>query len=433
MIPINQNDLLALNKAYHSHNSSLHFIYGATKTGKTTFIRDFIVKKNIIYFNASAMSNGLIFSSFANTINKKFKLKNSLLLYNSFEHILNLLLEQDISEKITIIFDDFNQLIKIDKNALDKIMKFWTNEFSKRNVQLIILSSNILELEHIKKIKTIKNIIFLEEFPFENISNKAALTALDKLYIYSIFGTSNYFLSSYNTKLDFIKNVYQISISPNSPFFNYGFDYLKKDLGEIGTYTSILYAISKGNNKLGDIASFLKFKSTYLTRYIQKLQDMFIIRKELPITQTYSFSKYGRYYINNPFLKFWFCYIFLNQSTLLMKKHQSVLKEIDETVIENILTPTYKKYIKNIIIEDPIKYLGFVPTTIGSWWDNNGNYIDLVALDNNQITFIKVLWQTSDMAKIHYASLKQMSDNFKTTLQKNYIIISKNTYLNNFK
>lgn len=434
MIPINQNDLINLNKEYHSLKSSLHFIYGASRSGKTTFIRDFTVKKNFIYFSASDMCNSLLFSSFAQIINKKFKLKNSTSLYNSFENILNLLLEQSFDEKLIIIFDDFNELLKVERDSLNILLKTWKNQLSKKHIQLIILNSLKPDTSSQEKInKLTSNIIFLEEFPFENISIKPSLTPLDKLYIYSILGASNYFLSAYNTKLDFIKNVYQISLSPNSPFFDYGFDYLKKDLGDIGTYSSILYAISKGNNKLGDIAKFLKLKSTYLTRYMQKLQDMMIIKKKLPLTQTHSFSKYGRYYINNQFLKFWFCYIFPNRSNLQMKKHQPILKEIDDTVIENILTPTYKKYIKNIIETDPIKYLGFTPTNIGSWWDNNGNFIDLVAFDGIQITFIKILWQNADIAKIHYGSLKQMSDHFQTTLKRNYIIISKNTYLNNMK
>jgi predicted transcriptional regulator len=58
--------------------------------------------------------------------------------------------------------------------------------------------------------------------------------------------------------------------------------------------------------------------------------------------------------------------------------------------------------------------------------------IDIVAYDNKQITFIKILWEAQDIATLKYSELKQMSDHFKTTLKRNYIIITKNTYLNSF-
>jgi AAA+ ATPase superfamily predicted ATPase len=429
---INQTDIISLNKDYHSINSSIHFIYGASASGKTTLMREFTIKKNFLYFSCTNMSSNLIFSLFTQIINKKFKLKNSPTLYNTFEHILNLISEQIIDEKLIIIFDDFSQLLKIDKNALTTLLKVWKKHLKSKHIQLIVLSSLIPdEKTNLSIQKITKKYIYLEEFSFENILNKPSITALDKLYIYSILGCSQTLLNIYNPKVDFIKNIYNIAMSPNSIFINYGFDYLKKDLSEIGTYSSILHAISKGNNKLGDIAEFLNMKSTYLTRYMQKLQDLMIVSKKLPLTQKQTFSKYGRYYINNTFLKFWFCYIFPNLSTLQMKKHQPVLKELNDNIIDNILTPTYKKYIKNIIQEDPLKYLGYEPLNIGSWWDNNGNYIDIVAFDNIQITFIKVLWKNPDVAKIHYGIFKQMTDTFKTTLKRNYIIISKNTYLNN--
>jgi AAA+ ATPase superfamily predicted ATPase len=272
----------------------------------------------------------------------------------------------------------------------------------------------------------------MEPFAFKTIKNKNGLSPIDKFYIYSFLSPSTYILSQYNTKIDFIKNVYNIALHPNSPFFYYGFDYLKRNLSEIGTFSSILHSIATGKNKMGDIANFLQLKSTYLTRYIQKLQDLMIIKKELPIAKTQVNSKYGRYYIQNNFLKFWFCYIYPNIMNLEIKKHQPVLKQLDDSIITNILTPAYINYMKSLITDDPEKYLQFIPTKIGSWWDNNGNMIDIVAYDNKQITFIKILWEAQDIATLKYSELKQMSDHFKTTLKRNYIIITKNTYLNSF-
>ena len=78
MIPINQDDLIALNEAYHSPNATIHFLFGRSRSGKTTFLRDFIVKKNYIYFSSFSSIETVIFPSFVETINKKFKIHNSI-------------------------------------------------------------------------------------------------------------------------------------------------------------------------------------------------------------------------------------------------------------------------------------------------------------------------------------------------------------------
>jgi len=429
MIPINQDDLKILNEFYHSPNSSFHCIFGRLKSGKTTFLRDFIVKKNYIYFSSFNAIETVLFPNFVDIVNKKFKIHNSSTYYDSFEKILTLLNEQNIDEKLVIIFDNFEEIIKSDKENLLKLLSFWEKYYSKKPILLLVSSAYIPEETLYKKItKNTNQLIFMENFNFDYIKNRGSLTPTDKFYIYSIFGASSYILSFYNTKLDFIKNIYQLALQPNSPFFEYGFNYLKKDLNEIGTFASILYAIAIGNNKLGDIAAVLKLKSTYLSRYIQKLQEMMIIRKELPLSKEQIFSKYGRYYINDNYLRFWFCYIYPNIASLGLKKHQSVLKELDDTIIKNILTPTYCEFIKNLIHLKPERYLGFVPNKVGSWWDNNGNNIDLIAYDTKKIVFMMIVWESKEVAIERYNELKEMASHFKTPLKREYIIISKNTY-----
>jgi len=409
--------------------SSLHFIFGRTLSGKTTFLRDFITKKNYLYFACTNTSKSILYPRFAHIINSKFKQKNSLSFFKEFEHILELISNEKDDEKLIIIFDDFHELLKIDKKAIDTLFS-WKQKLKDKKIQIIISSSNKFEDKINKKIlKYEKTSFLMQDIPFENISNIKNITNVDKLYIYSFFGTSDYFLKYYNSKIEFIKNIYKIALEVNSPFLNYGFNYLKKDISDISTYSSILYSISKGHNKIGDIASFIDLKSTDLSRYIKKLQELLIIKKLLPVGDNFKNSKYGRYYINDKFLKFWFCYIFDNLSFLQMKKYNLVIKQINDNFIKDIIEPSYKDFIYDLINENPKKYLGFVPDYIGKWWDNT-NEIDIIAYDKEQISFISILWDNSDAAKIHYGILKNISNTYKTNLKRNYIIISKNTYLN---
>ncbi len=431
---INQNDLIALNKFYHIQKSSLHFVYGASYSGKTTLIRDFMVKKNILYIPFTSMLPNLLFSNITTLISKKFNIKISLSSYKSFEDILELLVELVLEDKVTIVFDNFHELLKIDKNALEIFIKIWNKKLKKLNIQLIILSSIKFDDKIAKKIQQIESFSFeIDKVSFSDILHKSDNKIFDKIYIHSCFGSSNYVLSAYDRKIDFIKNLHNIALNPNSKYFNFGIDYLKIYFSDITTYASILYAISIGNNKVGDIANVLNLSSTYLSRYINKLQLAMIIKKELPINDKFKFSKQGRYYIQNDFLKFWFCYIYQNKGYLEIKKYQPIVKKIDETIVNRLIIPVYKGLIINLLKDNSKDYLGFDIDNIGSWWDNNGNNIDIIAYNDKQITFIKVLWENRDITNERYKELQLVSNSYKTNLKKNYIIITKNTYLNNFK
>jgi AAA+ ATPase superfamily predicted ATPase len=432
MEAINTNELQKLNSFYHSEDSTLSFIFGAKNTGKTTFLKDFVVKKNHIYINFNPMVPEVLFPQIAKLIANKFNIKIPTAIFNSFEKILELIIEQSLTQKLAIILDDFHTLLKVDKNSFDTLLKFYKKN-NNQNLQFIITSSTYFPPKIQKNIEKNASLLFeLEPFKFQSILAQPGLKIMDTIYIYSCMGSSNYLLSRYNKKLDFIKNMYQITLNPNSPYFNYGENYLNTNLSDITTYTSILYSIAIGNNKLGDIAKSLNLQSTYLTKYVQKLQDMMIIKKELPIDEKLKYSKLGRYFIQNNFLKFWFCYIFPNKSYLEMKKQNAIIKEIDKTIVDMIIIPSYKKILLEFLEHNAHKYLGYTPLHIGSWWDNHGNTIDIIAYNEEQITFIKVLWDSVDVNNIQYEHLKQMAKHFKTDLNPNYIIITKNTFINNF-
>jgi len=429
MHEINIKDLQSLNHSYHENSSSLHIIYGANKSGKTTFLKDFVVKKDYIYLSCTNTNKHIQVSNFAKIISDKFKQKYIQSYFNQFEDILILLDKQTIKEKLVVIFDDFHNLLKVNKDELNILLSYWDKKLQYKNIQIILTSSNIFDKSKHKKLLSYeKNIFFIEDIPFLNIKKKKNLSIIDKLHIYSFFGSSDYLINYYNPKEEFIKNVYKIALVPSSPFFNYGFDYLKENISDISTYNAILYAISKDNNKISQIASFINLPASYLSRYIQKLIDLMIISRVLPINDNFKNSKNGRYFINDHFLKFWYCYIFENLSFLQMKKHSIVIKQIDSSYIKNILEPTYKKYILNLIKQNPVKYLGYNPYDIAPWWDNN-NSIDLVAYDEHNITFINIFWENVEVVKNSYKDLQENANNYKTSLKRNYIIISKNSYL----
>jgi AAA+ ATPase superfamily predicted ATPase len=295
----------------------------------------------------------------------------------------------------------------------------------KKNIDLIISSS----IQFDKKI--VCDEILLESLPFTSLNSFfPTLSKLDQLYLYSLLGTSPKYLKFYNTKKDFTQNLYNLFLSQNGYLSTLGIDLLKSELADIGTYGSILYAIAQGNTKIGDIALALDLKSTYLTRYIQKLLNMMIIKKVVPINEDKQKSKYGRYIICDNAIKFWFCYIYTNMTSLKEMDYKVVTKLIQDSFVTQTIALNYKEAVKEYIYLNQEKIFGYKPISIGSWWDNSDNMIDIVAYDRKTITFVQVYWEDKDMAKIQYGDLKRISEKFNSNLQKKYIIITKESLFN---
>jgi len=427
-----QKELNLLTSSFNQPTSSLEFLFGAKNSGKTTLLHEYSKKKDKLYFSNYEMIPTQFFTQMANSINNYFYGTNVTNSFNSFEEVLKFLDKQDIEKKLVIIFDDFQNILKVDKNALQELFKFWKKSFKNKNIQLILSSSLLFSDDYSKDIsRNVTNTIHLSYLDFISIKELfPEMNRLDQLYVYSLLGTTPSNLKYYNPKLDFTENIYNLFLSPNSYLFDYGIRVLKSEISDIGTYSSILHSISKGNTKIGDIANSLEVKSTYLTRYLQKLIDMMIIKKIVPVGEDKKISKFGRYEIEDSALKFWFSYIYPNLTALQLNDVQEVSKIIQDEFIRKTVFLSYKKCIKEFVNNKQKDVLGYEPTSIGSWWDNNNNSIDLIAYNRKFITFIQILWEDKDMAKISYGELKSASEKFQTSLEKKYIIVTKSTFFN---
>ena len=421
------NELELLENNYKQPTSDLFFIFGRKNVGKTALINEYSKNKEVLYISCIEMIPKLFFKNLYKYILNYFNLKSEENL-DTLEDILKFINSQKILKKLVIVIDDFQNMIKIDKNALYTISSYWNKELKNKNIQLVLSSCVYSSVIKDRKIyEKASGEIFLKSLDINIIKEVIKdVPKTDVMYIYAAFGTNPNYLKNYDINKDFILNVKDIFLQPNSWIFEEGMNILRNDLSDVLTYSSILHAISVGNNKIGDIANFLGVKSTYLTRYIQRLVDMMIIDKKIPINDNKLKSKFGRYYIEDNFLKFWFCYVYPNMSTLRKNDLYSVISHIRRDFSKRLVTDAYRNYVYELISNEPEKFFGFTPVKIGSWWNNKDKEIDIVGYDNKDITFIDCRWRKNDTIAFSYNKLKNKAVNFDTPLNKKYIIFAKN-------
>lgn len=419
-----ESEIDLLNEDFDKPNSTLNFIFGRRKVGKTALVNEYIKDKKALYLVSFETMASLLIKEFKKTIDIFFNInKNEEI--STLDDLFYYLSKNRINNKIVIVLEDIHNLIKIDKLFLINFNNYWNKYLKNMNIQFIITSSLLPNNFEILQIaKKVDNKIRLKSLGFNTIKKVLPnLSKNDQMNVYTAFGTNPKYLSFYNERKDFRTNVKNNFFRYDGFLYEEGINIIKKDLSDAITYFSILYSISMGNNKIGDIASFLNLKSTYLTRYMQKLIDLMIINRITPINQDPIKTKFGRYEIEDNFLKFWFCYVYPNANNITSNKIHNVQEHIKDDFNKRLLPSAYKKYIFEVLENNPEEFLDYIPKKIASWWNNKDLEIDFIAYNTQTITFIDCKWIKKNSLESEYRLLENKANSFVSQLERKYIIL----------
>jgi AAA+ ATPase superfamily predicted ATPase len=166
----------------------------------------------------------------------------------------------------------------------------------------------------------------------------------------------------------------------DSPFLIEGKELLVSEFGrEYGIYFSVLQLIAQGKNSQSEIDSIIgKNTGAYLANLER---DYSLITRIKPMFSKPE-SRNGHWKIADPYLRFWFRFIY---------PHQSLIETGRTDLLRELIIKNYETYsgmaLENYFRE---KLAGETPVTaIGSYWDNKGeSEIDLIALNDLDKTAI---------------------------------------------
>jgi len=398
-----EKELKALEEEYNKKVATFSVIYGRRRVGKTALITKFIEDKPSIYLY---ITQGDLKSQLKILIEeiKRF-VDNSIreyLHFESFESALEFLATIKLDKKLVLVIDEYQYLVLLDNAFSSKLQRVWDLKLKNSNIHLILCGSVLSMMQ--SEVLNYKAPLYgrrtssflIEPLKFKYIKDFLPnTTKLEQMLIFSSFGTIPKYLNEYDTSLTFMQNIEKKILNKNSYLYNEGSFLLKDEISQSDSYFAILQAISNGNHKIGQIASSLGVTSSYLSKYMLKLIELGIIKKEIPITQTNpSKSKFGLYKFRDKFLHFWFYYVYKNYHYLEIEQTKPVLEEIELNFNDKFVSFAFEDYILEDIVLNPLKYLEFVPTKIGRWW-NNKQEIDIVAFDDKNIAFIECKWQNN--------------------------------------
>ncbi|MGN1084074.1 MAG: ATP-binding protein, partial [Lachnospiraceae bacterium] len=136
------------------------------------------------------------------------------------------------------------------------------------------------------------------------------------------------YLGLWQEEKSFEENVKRLFLTENAPLFSEAERYLKQELRELSAYNTILAALAQGKYKLNDIYEQTGFSRAKISVYLKNLTQIDITEKLYSFaTKEYQSVQKGLYRIREPYLCFWYRFIYPNLSAIAAGEGERVYKE----------------------------------------------------------------------------------------------------------
>lgn len=199
------------------------------------------------------------------------------------------------------------------------------------------------------------------------------------------------------------KQMLETIFSLGSPFFDEGRAALVQEFGpDHANYFSILSSIATGHTRLSEIE---QDAGVQVTAYLANLEKNYeLIHKVQPIFATPK-SKNSIYRIEDMFFRFWFRYIYRNQTYIELERYEALRAKVasDLDILNGIALERYFFW----KFTEESSY-----TQMGGWWDRKGeNEIDLICDDATceKLDFYEI---KRDSRRIDITRLEQKAQTF---------------------
>ena len=410
-----KNELHILENIYKSKSSSLVVIYGRRRVGKTELSREFIKGKKAVYFFIEIKPEALIFKDMEESLGEILKIKPRI---DNWDDFFELIFEQ--KEKLIVVFDEFQNLSKVNPGIFSKFQKYWDINHTESKHMFLIISSYVGMIKKIFKdtkeplfgratmLFNIKPFNFFDSFSF--LKAFFDLETEDASKFYFIFGgVPKYLLLAGQMGTRDPVETFKKLFLDTKILAEEGKNILTLEFGsEHRSYFSILEAISSGNATPKEISDYTGSPPGSVSKYLHELVNNYeIVIREKPLIM--SRARDTRYFLLDNFFNFWFRFIYQNSRLLEINPERAF--ELIMKDMNSYFGKAFEKQAAEFLIEMNKKgSLPFEFMDIGRWWHKTEE-IDIITLnkEKKEISFLECKWSSlgTKEAEIILAELKR--------------------------
>lgn len=355
-------------------------MYGRRRVGKSTLITRFIQGKNAVYYSVNDDLGTMYLSGFTEAIREATG--SNISRFDSWSDAISFFVESGPGKKV-IAIDEFQYLMMSDKGILRKFQSLWDNYLSKKDVMLILCGSHLSMMRNITS--DYNSPLFqrntaelrIMPLPFEvTADGKDHRRAVEE---YAITGGVPFYMQLMDPDKTPVENIADLAILMGAPLINEPEHLLGSEFKNTGAYLRYLRTVADGNRKMGDICSATSTKASDATPYLDKLQRIGMIRRDVPITaEDPEHSRKGLYTVSDEFMAMWNRFIQPFRTSIDSGNCLPAIRYLNEHYIDRHVAFVFEDICRQVL-RSTLEKLN-VAAVYGTYWDN-GIEIDIAALD----------------------------------------------------
>ncbi len=331
-------ELNYLNQHYKSEDSRILVVYGQKGVGKTALLQAFGKDKSCAYYAARSCSDKEQRYQWAREVFGE-KDADKLETYPEYEDILEqMTVTVSGGDKKILIIDEFHHVIKGENTFFSRLNRFVQGS---RTPLLVILCSSAagwVENNMVSKIgsEAVSISGFLKVRELNILQMRELFTEYsedDCIQLYAILGGVPGLWYRTDVTLTAKENIIRKIINPYSAIYGEMAGCLLEDLRETAVYNTILLTMANGCNKLNDVYHHTGFSRAKISVYLKNLMEIDMVEK----------IGAGTYRITKPYVRFYFRFIYPNQSLIEKLTPEQFYLEAIEDAFTGFVREAYRK------------------------------------------------------------------------------------------
>ncbi|HEY1081405.1 MAG TPA: ATP-binding protein, partial [Prosthecobacter sp.] len=323
-----KRELAALDAAWSGPASAFIPIYGRRRVGKSEMIVHFMERRRGVYFVGKRAPGESQIHEFLEIAARS--LEEPLLAQarvNGWREALELVVKRWQGKgKLVLTLDEFQWMAEAAPELPSIIQALWDRDWSKSGKVMLILCGSYLGFME-REVLGKKSPLFGRRTaqillkPFNHLEAAEfhpRYSVTDQARVYAICGGIPMYLLHFDEKQSVEQNIAAKILDDLSALSREPEFLLREELRDLVPYHAVLMALAQGKTAPAQLAGSTGIDVRGLNYHLTTLVDLGYVQRRYPLTENRPSVRSVRYALDDPFLRFWFRFIFPHQSMLRM-------------------------------------------------------------------------------------------------------------------
>ncbi len=339
-----KREMAALEDAWRKPASAFLPVYGRRRVGKSEMIVHFMKDKGGIYFVGKRAPGETQISEFLETAARA--LDEPLIAQArvaGWREALDMVVKRwKGKRKLILVLDEFQWMAEGATELTSVIQEMWDRYWSKSGRVMLILCGSYLGFME-REVLGKKSPLFGRRTaqillrPFNHLEAAQFhphYSVTDQAKVYGICGGIPMYLLAFDQSRSVEQNIVasildEIGVLSREPEF-----LLREELRDLMPYHAVLMALAQGKTAPAQLSTTSGIDVRALNYHLTTLVDLGYVQRRHPLTDTRPSVRSVRYALDDPFLRFWFRFIFPHQSVLKLLGPQHGFTEVIKPGLE---------------------------------------------------------------------------------------------------